>query len=224
LDQLALLPDNPERRRNELELRNSLGTALLAVEGYGAAETGRAYARARELWEQLGSPSEFLHVPYGQSRHHGYRGELDLAMRLDDDLVRLSRERGDSSGLVLGFASSGRTLMFAGKFAPSQSRLEKAIALYDPMLHRPLVHQTGTHPQVLSQAYLGIVLFCLGFPDQALLRSNEAIAEARRLAHPPSLASCLAAGTILLSLDGENAALHGRANQLVAVATEQNLD
>ena len=68
LDQLALLPDNPERQRQELEFCSALGAVLHAVKGYAAPETGHAYARARELWEQLGSPSEFLQVPYGQSR------------------------------------------------------------------------------------------------------------------------------------------------------------
>ncbi len=68
LDQLALLPDNPERQRQELEFCSALGAVLQAVKGYAAPETGHAYARARELWEQLGSPSEFLQIPYGQSR------------------------------------------------------------------------------------------------------------------------------------------------------------
>ena len=95
------------------------------------------------------------------------------------------------------------------------------LALYDPISHRSLVHQAGIHPHVNSQAFLGIVLFCLGYPDQALARSNAAIAEARRLAHPPSLAVSLAIGARLLSLVGDNAALDERADQLVAVATEQ---
>ena len=111
--------------------------------------------------------------------------------------------------------------MFAGRFASSRSHLEEVLALYDPISHRSLVHQAGIHPQVVSQAYLGIVLFCLGFPDQALAQSNAAIAEARRLAHPPSLAVSLAIGAMLLSLVGDNAALDERADQLVAVATEQ---
>ena len=84
LDQLALLPDTPERQRQELELRSSLGAVLIAVKGHAAPEMGHAYARARELWEQLGSPSEFLQIPFGQSRHHVFRGELDLALRLDE--------------------------------------------------------------------------------------------------------------------------------------------
>jgi class 3 adenylate cyclase/predicted ATPase len=221
LDQLALLPDNPERRRQELEFLSALGAVLQAVKGYAAPETGDAYARARELWEQLGSPSEFLGVPHGQSLYHLIRGELDLAQRLDEDLLRLSSQRCDFAGLVLGHASSGRDLMFIGRFASSRSHLEQALAVYDPVFHRSLVHQVGDDPYLDSQAILGNVLFCLGYPDKALQRSDAAIAEARRLAHPPSLAATLAFGARLLSLDGENAALEERANQLVAVATEQ---
>ena len=78
LDQLALLPDSPERQREQLQLWTELGAALRFVKGQGAPETGHSFSRARELWERLGSPSEFLHVPYGQSRYHAYRGELDL--------------------------------------------------------------------------------------------------------------------------------------------------
>src|SRR5262249_47349089 len=110
LDQLALLPDNPERQRKELEFRIALGAVLRAVKGHAAPETGHAHARARELWEELGSPAEFLHVPYGQSRYHAFRGELDLALRLDEDLLRLSRQRNDSGALVLGHFSSSRNL------------------------------------------------------------------------------------------------------------------
>jgi class 3 adenylate cyclase/predicted ATPase len=221
LDQLALLPDDPERQRQELELRSALGAVLQAVKGLAALETGHAYARARELWEQLGSPSDFLQVPYGQSFHHMVRGELDLALRLAEDLLRFSRRRDDSAGLVLGHLSSGRTLMLGGRFAPSRTHLEEVLALYDPVSHRSLAYQAGFHPQNDSQAILGIVLFCLGYSDQALARSNAAIAEAQRLAHPPSLASSLFLGAILLSHVGDNAALGERVDQLVAVTTEQ---
>jgi len=221
LDQLALLPDSPERQRQELEFLSALGAALQAAKGYGALETGNAYSRARDLWEQLGSPSEFLRVPYGQSVYYTVCGELDLALRLDEDLLRLSRQRNDSAGLVLGHFSSGRNLLGAGRFASSRSHLEEAIALYDPISHRSLVHQFGFHPRVSSQSLLGIVLFCLGFPDQGLASSDAAIAEARRLAHPPSLAQSLSLGARMLLLGGDNATLGERADELAALATEQ---
>jgi len=56
LDQLVLLPDNRQRQKPELEFWSALGAALRFVKGQASPEMGRAYARARELWEQLGSP------------------------------------------------------------------------------------------------------------------------------------------------------------------------
>src|SRR5262249_5084545 len=36
---------------------------------------------------RLGSPSEFVHAPWGQSRYYTYRGEFDLALRLAEDVL-----------------------------------------------------------------------------------------------------------------------------------------
>ncbi len=111
--------------------------------------------------------------------------------------------------------------MFSGRFALSRSDLEAALLLYEPNSHRSLGSQTGSHSQVVAQRYLGVVLLFLGFPDQALARSNAAIAEARGLAHSPSLASSLMIGTMLLSIVGDNGVLDDLVEDLVAVATEQ---
>jgi predicted ATPase len=221
LDQLQLLPDDPERQRQELEFRSSLGTALLVVKGYGAPEAGKAYARARELCEQLGSASEFLRVPFGQSVYYLNRSEFDLARALAEDLLRLSRLRNDAEGLVLGHYSSGTTLLATGKLVESRSHLEAALALYDPTSQRSLVDHAGFHPHAGARGRLGLVLLNLGFPDQALAQSNAAIAAARELAHPPTLALSLGLGTTMLSLLGEIAALDASAEELIAVATEQ---
>ena len=67
---------------------------------------------------------------------------------------------------------------------------------------------------------MGIALFCLGFPDQGLAQSSAAVAEAWRLAHPPSLGSSLSCAISLLSLLGDNRALGEWADQLVAISTE----
>jgi predicted ATPase len=63
LEQLALLPDTPERQRQELDYWIALGAVLTAVKGQGAPETGHAYFCARELWEQLDSPPSSFRFP-----------------------------------------------------------------------------------------------------------------------------------------------------------------
>jgi tetratricopeptide (TPR) repeat protein len=212
LDQLALLPLSPDRQRQELVFLNSLGWALRFAKGLAAPETGSVFARALEIWEQLGSPSEFVEVPWRLSLHHQNRGQLDLAMRLDENLLRLSLERNDSAGLNIAHRSAGRTLWLAGRFAPSRSHLEAWLA----------ADQIGSPFDRSSiQGCLGIVLFCLGLPDQALAHSNAVVAAARRQDDPASFAQTLSIGIRLLLLVGDNAAVDEWAGQLVAVATEQ---
>jgi predicted ATPase len=164
LEQLALLPDDFARQRQELEFRSSLATVFQSVKGYAADETGRTLARARELWEQLGSPSEFLQVAYAQSIYHAIRGELKLAHRLDEDLLRLSRQRNEPAGLFLAHQSSGRNLMFAGRLVAARSHLEESIALCDLDSGQLVVRQAGLHPEVASQGFLAIA--CAGCPRQ----------------------------------------------------------
>jgi class 3 adenylate cyclase/predicted ATPase len=222
LDQLELLPETSERQHQELEFCSSLGAVLRFVRGQATAEMGHSFARAKELWERLGSPSQFLHIPYGLSRHHAFRGESDLALRLGENLLRLSGQRNDSAGLVLGHDCYGRDLLLAGKFGASRSHFEEVLALYDPISHAPLVNQIGSYPHVISRGYLAIALFCLGFPDQAFTQSKMAVAEARRLAHPPTLTVALSTDCRLLSLAGDSAALDERTSQLSTVAIEHD--
>jgi hypothetical protein len=143
-----------------------------------------------------------------------------LAQRLAKDLLRLSRSETIPSG-VLGHQSLARNLFFFGRLPSCRSHLEEVLALHNPIFDGSLVHQVGIHPHVNSQAFFGIVLFCLGYPDLALAQSTAAIAEARRLAHPPSLASILALDAVLVSLVGDDGSLCERANEVAAVATEQ---
>ena len=222
LNQLRLLPDNPERQRQELEFCSALGAVLRGLKGTAAPATGHAFTRARELWEQLGFPPEYLYVGYLQSRYHVFRGELGLALRQDEELLRLSRRQNDPIGLILSHTTAGLNLMSAGKFASSRSHLEEAVALCDPAFHRPLIHQAGVHPYGSALPWLGIVLFCLGFPDQALARARTAAIEAGRLAHPPTLASGLTGIARLMALVGDNAALDEYATQILAIAAEQD--
>jgi predicted ATPase len=222
LDQLALLPHSSDHQRKELELCSALATVLQSIKGYAAPETGRALGRARVLWAQLGSPSEFLQVSYAQSLYHEIRGELSSAHCLDKDLLLLSRQRDDAAGLVLAYHSLGRNLMFAGRFTSSRSHFEQALALCDETLDQSLVLQAGVYPRVASQAFLAISLFCLGYPAQALARASAAIAEARKLSHPPSLAVSLTNGARLASFVGDDALLKEWAEQLATVAIERS--
>jgi predicted ATPase len=73
----------------------------------------------------------------------------------------------------------------------------------------------------MLEGYLGIVLYCRGFPQQALIRATSAITEARKLAHLPSLAATLAPGVLVASQVEDDSALGEWADQLVTITTDQ---
>jgi predicted ATPase len=64
-------------------------------------------------------------------------------------------------------------------------------------------------------------LWALGYPDQALQASSRALALARELAHPASLAAALSFAAVLHQFRREREAVHELAEALIALATEQ---
>jgi class 3 adenylate cyclase len=99
LARLQLMHESAERQHKELDLQCHLGSVRLAAYGYGAAQTGAAYDRARDLWWQLGSPLGFLRVPWGQWMYHINGGDLDEAQRCAEELLHLSQQQKDGSGV-----------------------------------------------------------------------------------------------------------------------------
>ena len=62
---LRTLPPTPARAQQELLVQTTLGPALMALKGQAAPEVEHAYARARELCQQLGEPPQLFPVLLG---------------------------------------------------------------------------------------------------------------------------------------------------------------
>ena len=65
------------------------------------------------------------------------------------------------------------------------------IAFYDPQQHRSLAFLYGQDPGATSLSWAAWALWFLGYPDQALKRSKEALALAQELDHPFTLSFAL---------------------------------
>ncbi len=72
IELLTILPATPVRTQHTLTLHIALGAALQVAKGFAAPEVERAYARARELCQQVGETPEIVPVLYGLWRF--YRG------------------------------------------------------------------------------------------------------------------------------------------------------
>ena len=188
LEVLKALPDTPERPRQELLLQTTLGPALMAVKGYAALEVEHAYARARALCHQIGDTSQLFPVLRGLWYFYLLRVELQTARELGEQLLRLAQRVDDPALLLEAHHVLGNTLNYLGELAAAQAHLAQGIALYDRQQHRTHALLYGQDPGVACRSYAAVTLWLLGYPDQALQRSHEALTLAHEVAHPFSLA------------------------------------
>jgi predicted ATPase len=95
------------------------------------------------------------------------------------------------------------------------------MALYDPRQHRAMAVRYGHDPGVCCRGGAAVVLWLLGYPDQALRELHATHALGQELAHPPSLAFARMLTAIAYQMRRETDAAHEQAEALIALATEQ---
>jgi len=221
LEVLKTLPDSPERLQHELDLQITLGQALAVTKGYAAPEVEHTYARARELCQQVGETPQLFQVLRGLWNFYLIRLELRTAQELGEQLLSLAQHVGDPALLLEAHYALGNTLNYLGEFASAQAHFAQGIALYDRQQHHAHAFRYGQDPGVMCRAYAGVTLWCLGYPDQALRWSHEALTLARELEHPFSLSYALFFAAMLHQLRRERQLTQERAEAVIALAAER---
>src|SRR5439155_10053289 len=94
-------------------------------------------------------------------------------------------------------------------------------ALYDPQQHRSSAFVYGMDNGMTCWIYAAWVLWLLGYPDQALQRSHEAITLAQELSHPYSLSFALEFTANLHQFRREWRLAQERAEAAIALSAEQ---
>ncbi len=219
---LGELPETPDRTHRELTIQTRLGPSLMATKGYAAPEVERAYARAQELCQQLGETPQSFQVLRGLWVVHEMRAELKTARKLGEQLLALAQHLDDPDLLIEVHRALGNTLLWIGEFAHAREHLQKAIALHDPEQHTALAFQYGTDPRTVCLLYETLALWALGYPEQALQKSREALTRAEEGAHQHSLslAAALNWTGLLHQLRGEAEVTHERAVAGIALAQQ----
>lgn len=191
LELLKTLPETSERARQELDVHAALGPALMAAKGYAAPEVEHTYARARELCRQVGELPQLFPVLWGLYTFYVIRAELRMAHELGEQLYSLAQRQQDPVPLIQAHRALRDVLVWLGEFAAARAHLQQEMALYDPQQHRSLTVLYGEDLGVVCLSYTALVQWLLGYPDQALRSTHEALTRARDLSHPFSLARAL---------------------------------
>jgi predicted ATPase/DNA-binding XRE family transcriptional regulator len=220
---LATLPQTPERDQQELRLQLELGAQLATTSGYAAPEVEAAFARARELAQYMEKTPELFPALFGLWRFYLTGAKHQTGRELAEQCLALAEYLQEPALLLQAYHALSFSLCCLGELVPARHYLEQGIALYNPEQYHALAFSYGTDPGVHSLSLLTFQLWLLGYSDQALAKSNQALTLARELAHPMSQAVSLTYAAWLYQFRQESAAVHALTEAAIALCTKHGI-
>ncbi len=188
LDLLKRLPDTPDRTQHELTLRIAQGVSLMATKGWAAPEVEHAYARAKELCQQVGEISQLFEVVVGLWTFYLGRAELPTARDLAEDCLKLAQQTEKPGLLLEAHHALACTYSWSGELVAALKHLEQVDVLYSS-------HEYSSHGvedlKVVCLCHRARILWQSGYPQQARKMNHEAFSLAQKLSHPASQAFAL---------------------------------
>ncbi len=187
LELLSQWPDSPERQQQELALLNLLAPAYIATEGWGTLAAEQTYARAYALCQLLGNPPQRARIIFGQATMYEFRGDYLKSQALLDEHLHLPDPVRSDPLLAESYDLLACTRFHQGSFADALTQADYGITLANPDQSETIIAAMGENPLVGCHTWAALALWHLGYPDQALVRGQQAVRLAE--AHAYSLAS-----------------------------------
>jgi class 3 adenylate cyclase/predicted ATPase len=227
LGQISTLPSTPALRREEIKLQVALINPLQHVKGQAAPETEAAAERARLLIDQaeaLGEPPEdplllfsALHALFS-ANITAFNG--DVVRERAAQILALAEKQGGKVPLN-GHGAMSVTLALTGNFAEAVVHADQALALYDPVEHRPLAARFAQDPRVAALIYRSLALWALGYPEAALAGTEQALSEARDIGLAGALMHAMSNICLTQVTSGNYTIAQAQSDELIALAEEK---
>ena len=225
LNLLEQLPASAKRDHQEIDLLLALGIASQGLLGAQPDEIENTYTKAHELCKRVGNTTQMVRALGGLAVLYYVRGEHHRAKELGSEGLALAEKSNEPLLLLLCHWYLGFIDFCFGDHVNALKHLRCALDIYDPdQYHHPLVYLRGSDAGLGTMAYEACCLWCLGYPDQALKRSEEALSMARELGHPFSLADVLCfAGCLFHAMRKDGESLQMNAEELMRLSQERSL-
>ena len=144
-----------------------------------------------------------------------------MAHELGERLLTLAQQVQDPVMLSVAHRTVGTTFFYLGAPAEASTHLSQSMALHAPQQHHASAFFYGEGTSVISLSRAAWVLWYLGYPDQGLTQSHEAVTLAQQMAHPFSLSLALSYAVMLHQCRREVCATQERAEAAISLATAQ---
>jgi predicted ATPase len=198
------------------------------LKGY-VGETQAAAEQARLLIEQAEALGEAPEDPlllfsvlysYWVANFAVFNGE---AMReLATKFLALAEKQPETGPVMVGHRLMATSLLYTGDIAEGRAHYDQAIALYDPVKHRPLATRFGQDIRVAILSYRSLALWVLGYPEAALADADWALHDAREIDHAATLMYALYHAAFAHIHCGSYTAARAELDELLALADEKS--
>lgn len=177
-------PQSPERTQQELALHVGRSLSLMHTRGFAAPEVEHAYGQVRDLSRMIGDSPQRFAALWGLRNFHLLRGELQAGRAVAEEFLEQVRRTEMASLAAEAHLGLGTPLFHLGELTAARLHLEQSLTLSNPQLPQPQVFLTGQDPRASSLAHLAVLLWIMGYPDQARERSRQALALAQDTMFP----------------------------------------
>jgi predicted ATPase len=145
----------------------------------------------------------------------------DKVRELAAQFLTLAEKQRATVPLMIGHRVTGFALLVTGDIAESRRHLDRAIALYDPVEHRPLATRFGGGTGVAVLCFRSLALWMLGCPEAALADAEQALRDAREIGQAATLMYALAFTSLSHIQCGDYATATTHSDELVALEEEK---
>lgn len=210
------------QQQQELLLRTTLGIALSAVRGFADPDVEKCYTRAWELCQlpSLIPSANSTRVLRGLFSYYLVRGDLQIAQQLGQQLLSLSEHTRDQIDQLEAVSTLGFVSFYQGALLKAQQYLTQGHDMYGAVKSRLLLHVNVQDPGVDCLCILGLGLWTLGYPVQAIQTGLTALSLARERKHPFSEAYASFCVAALYCARHEASMSLEHAEKAVALGTE----
>lgn len=209
-----------DRIAPEARLQLQLGLQVQFTKGFADPQARRAFTRARDLCVKSGDSS--LHFPalWGLWLYYKARSELQKAGPMALELYDSAKRLNDPSLELQAHQALAVTALCSGDPVATRQHMDQGIALYDRQRHESHSLKFGQDPGVACRAFGALALWLLGYPDQAVQVSREALRLSHELTQPSSQALALHFAAMVHQCRREGPAALNCADLALTIAAE----
>ena len=211
------------RRQRRQRLQVTYGNALIAARGFGAPETTKAFAIARESAHGDNAAPERLAADYGLWASSYVRGELASMRTHAAAFLAGVSARPNSAEAGVAHRVQGITHYFAGEYVEALRELELALALFQPGRDDDLAFRFSPDSGVAAMIYLALVSWPLGEVGRAVSLVDRMKTRIAGLSHATTLAHGALLAAFFALMRGDRPGARTSAHELARVVREHDL-